>query len=299
MRRAWCRSPCVTSPAGRLCTKAKIAVPPGAKELRSAAGVLLDDANEFGLAGGKDVADVGFAELAYAPFYVPVGAKWTVGSLREDGSILPLTRFGTTERAAVLLPGSPGAGRFALYAGAGAGEVIPLTVNTARDARPVELAAAELPWGGSRLHLRYLSHEGEVWLVDSVALTVGSVSAVLTPLQVEPQARVLTGELRFSTDAPEVEAQVIVDAVFTRLVWDAGRRAYTEGKTISSRLLADAIRITGGARNVPLVIPFPEDEVAGLWRVALNPQVTIREPVPVEAVNRAGRLFTTYRPAQR
>ena len=88
MRRAWCRSPCVTSPAGRLCTKAKIAVPPGAKELRSAAGVLLDDANEFVLAGGKDVADVGFAELASA-FYVPVGAKWTVGSLRETDRSCP------------------------------------------------------------------------------------------------------------------------------------------------------------------------------------------------------------------
>lgn len=242
---------------------------------------------------------VTFVHVASAPVYVPVGSRLTVGTRREDGSVLQVQRFASDERVSLLIPGTSAVGgRFEVYSEGVDGTVTLIAQNEDTTATVVDLPASDLPWGTSQLQMRYVSPTEDVWLTDSVELTVGSVTAVVSTLQVDANAKVLQGSVRFVTDAGRLHADLIVEAVLTRLEWDFGMRRYREVQSLRISVLDGTFDLSDPEWEIPFRIPFPQPEQPGLWRVALQPRVDIDHPVPVQISNTSERLFSTYQAAQ-
>ena len=221
------------------------------------------------------------------------------GNPQEDGSVLQVQRFASDERVSLLIPGTSAVGgRFEVYSEGVDGTVTLIAQNEDTTATVVDLPASDLPWGTSQLQMRYVSPTEDVWLTDSVELTVGSVTAVVSTLQVDANAKVLQGSVRFVTDAGRLHADLIVEAVLTRLEWDFGMRRYREVQSLRISVLDGTFDLSDPEWEIPFRIPFPQPEQPGLWRVALQPRVDIDHPVPVQISNTSERLFSTYQAAQ-
>lgn len=147
--------------------------------------------------------------------------------------------------------------------------------------------------GRTTLLVRY-EQDGHTWLVETLQLSIGRLTAGYERPEYDRQTRQISTGIRIESDARIDDLPVTVSVTMSRQVWDQRTRTYVSSPQAPETIFSSYVSVDREQLVVPVTVDVPEPEQPGLWQIDFAMETG--RSLELDQF-RTSHLFTNYPPS--